>query len=95
MTTRLMITSLALVASMFAADPAGKVRETSGAWRQAVIQKDEATLQRVLADDLTYSHANGRTQNKAEYMLRSSRPDDMSPSPRRTRKCESTAGLRC
>lgn len=69
MTTRLMTILLALAASMFAADPAGnKVRETSAAWRQAVIQKDEATLQRVLADDLSYSHANGRTQNKSEYI---------------------------
>jgi hypothetical protein len=33
-----------------------------------VIQRDEAALQRVLAEDLTYSHANGRTQNKAEYI---------------------------
>ena len=31
-------------------------------------EKDEAALQRLLADDLTYTHANGRTQNKAEYI---------------------------
>ena len=68
MTTRLMIIVLALAALTLAVEPADKVRETSAAWRQAVIQKDEATLQRVLADDLSYSHANGRTQNKGEYI---------------------------
>ena len=68
MTTRLIITSFVLAASMLAVEPADKVRETSAAWRQAVIQKDESTLQRVLADDLTYSHANGKTQNKTEYI---------------------------
>ena len=68
MTTRLMALFTAFVALLSAADPANQVRETSAAWRQAVIQRDEAALQRVLAEDLTYSHANGRTQNKAEYI---------------------------
>ena len=58
----------AVTACAFAADPADAVREASAAWRQAVIQRDEAALQRLLADDLLYSHANGRTQNKAEYI---------------------------
>ena len=68
MTTRFIAIALALTASLAGDEPSGKVRETSAAWRQAVIQRDEAALQRVLAEDLTYSHANGRTQNKAEYI---------------------------
>ena len=68
MTTRFIVIALALTASLAGDEPSGKVRETSAAWRQAVIQRDEAALQRVLADDLSYSHANGRTQNKAEYI---------------------------
>ena len=58
-----------ITASLFAADPASGVREASANWRQAVIRQDEASLQRLLADDLTYSHSNGKTnQNKAEYI---------------------------
>jgi ketosteroid isomerase-like protein len=68
MITRFIAIALALTASLAGDEPSDKVRETSAAWRQAVIQRDEAALQRVLAEDLTYSHANGRTQNKAEYI---------------------------
>ena len=56
------------VASIFAAEPADGVREVSAGWRKAVIERDEAALRRLLADDLTYTHANGRTQDKAEYI---------------------------
>lgn len=68
MTLRLIALSLALAASIFASDPAAGVREASAAWIKAVIQQDAAALQRWLAEDLTYTHANGRTQDKAEYM---------------------------
>jgi hypothetical protein len=58
-----------LTASVFAAEPADAVREASTGWRHAVIKQDEAVLKRMLADDLTYSHSNGKTnQNKAEYI---------------------------
>lgn len=57
-----------LAFSLFAVDPAQAVREASESWRQAIIKQDEAALQRVLADDLSYSHASGKTQNKAEYI---------------------------
>jgi ketosteroid isomerase-like protein len=67
-----MIRAFALMAvfvlGMLAAGPADAVRDATAAWRQAVIQQDEAALQRLLADDLMYSHANGKTQNKAEYI---------------------------
>jgi hypothetical protein len=66
---RLIPLLLVLTASLFAAEPADAVREASAGWRRAVIQQDGAALQRMLADDLTYSHANGKTnQNKAEYI---------------------------
>src|SRR5713226_7816819 len=53
---------------MFGADPADGVREASAGWRLAAIQKDAAGLQRYLAYDLAYSHSNGKTQGKAEYV---------------------------
>jgi len=67
-----MIRSVALLVLLAAAgtasDPADGVRAVSAGWRKAVIEKDEAALQRLLADDLTYTHASGRTQDKAEYI---------------------------
>ncbi len=53
----------------FAADPADPVREAAAAWRRAVIKQDESALRRFLAEDLLYSHSNGKThQNKTEYI---------------------------
>ena len=66
--TRLIAPFFVLATSILAADAAGGVREAAAAWRKAVIQKDEAALQRVLADDLSYTHASGTTQTKAEYI---------------------------
>jgi ketosteroid isomerase-like protein len=66
--TRLLAPVLLCCASLAAVEPADGVRKAGAAWRQAVIQQDEAALQRVLADDLTYTHAGGQTQNKAEYI---------------------------
>jgi hypothetical protein len=59
---------LILSAGAFAADPAAGVREASAGWREAAIKQDKAGLDRWLADDLSYSHASGLTQNKAEYI---------------------------
>src|SRR3954465_15795128 len=66
--TRLTTILLMLSVAGFAADPADGVREASAAWRKATVQKDAAALRRFLADDLGYSHANGKTQTKAEYI---------------------------
>ena len=67
--TRLSLLLFVLTASLIASDPAAGVREASAHWRQALIKQDEAALRRLLADDLTYSHSNGKTnQNKAEYI---------------------------
>ena len=66
--TRVTVVLLTLAAAMLAADPADAVREASTGWRQAAIQKDRAALQRFLADDLAHSHADGKTQSKAEYI---------------------------
>src|SRR5688572_30235286 len=59
---------LVVSASLFAAEPMDAVRDVAVGWTQAAVKQDETALQRLLADDLTYAHANGRTQNKAEYI---------------------------
>ena len=68
--TRITALLVLATAGVFAADPAAPVREGAAAWRLAVIKQDETALRRFLADDLLYSHANGKThQNKAEYIV--------------------------
>ena len=58
----------AITASVFAADSAGGVREAAAGWRQGAIKQDKAALDRFLADDLVYTHGNGKHQSKAEYI---------------------------
>ena len=65
---RMIAVLFALVALVFAADPADGVRAASAGWRQAAVKKDAAALRRFLADDMTYFHANGKAQSKAEYI---------------------------
>ena len=60
--------SILFALSAFAADEGAGVREASEGWRQAAIKQDKAGLERWLADDLMYAHANGLKQNKAEYI---------------------------
>ncbi len=38
------------------------------AWKQATMKKDGAALEKLLHNDLTYSHSNGRTESKAEVV---------------------------
>jgi len=65
---RRIVVLLMLSAAAFAADPADGLREASEGWRTAAIKQDKAGLDRWLADDLSYAHSNGLTQNKAEYI---------------------------
>ena len=66
--TRVITILLVLAASLLAADPTEAVRATADGWHEAAVKQDRAALERLLADDLTYSHAGGTTQNKAEYI---------------------------
>jgi ketosteroid isomerase-like protein len=45
-----------------------EVLAASDAWRQAMLKKDAAGLQKFLHDDLTYSHSNARNQTKADLV---------------------------
>jgi len=68
MMIRPVVISIVLAACLSAADPADAVIQASHGWREAAIKKDAAALERYLADDLAYSHADGKTQTKAEYI---------------------------
>ena len=36
------------------------------AWKQAMLARDRAELEQIFAPELTYTHSNGRNENKAE-----------------------------
>jgi ketosteroid isomerase-like protein len=37
-------------------------------WKQAILKKDAAALDRLLHPDLTYSHSDARTESKADIL---------------------------
>ena len=65
---RFFVVFLVLTASLFGAEPADAVRQTAEGWYRAAVKQDAAALNKLLADDLTYCHAGGKMQTKAEYI---------------------------
>ena len=59
---------LAAAASLSAADPKADVLKTMETWKQAILKKDAAALDRLLHPDLLYSHSDGRTETKADIL---------------------------
>ena len=59
---------LAAAASLSAADPKADVLAAMESWKQAVLTKDAAALDRLLHPDLTYSHSDAKTQTKADIL---------------------------
>ena len=55
-------------AATFAADATDLVREAALGWTQAAVKQDTAALQRFIADDLQYAHADGQIQTKEQYI---------------------------
>src|SRR5215469_3130075 len=66
--TRYWLGFLLFAAIAVATDLADGVREAARGWRDGAIKQDAALLERYLADDLSYTHGNGKHQNKAEYI---------------------------
>jgi len=65
-----LFTILFVVAGLaLAADKSAEaVKAAEKSWASATVTGDEATLGQVLADDLTYTHSNGDTDNKTAYI---------------------------
>ena len=61
---------LLLMASavMPAASVEDQVKEAEKAWSTAVAKNDYATLEKVLADDLLYSHSNAEADTKRQFI---------------------------
>ena len=72
------VLSLLLVISMSAAFAQSAdetaVAQAVEAFRKAVIAKDRAQFEALLADQLIYGHSDGRTETKAEYIADATGP---------------------
>jgi len=55
-------------ALMFCAGAEDSVKQADKDWASAVVKKDYAVLDRVLADDLAYTHSDGRLDGKKDYI---------------------------
>ena len=79
MKTRLLL--LALAASLctgftaLAASPQDEVKAAVDSLRTAIIKKDKAAIDKLVAPDVTYSHSNAKMENKAEMMAALMGPD--------------------
>ena len=63
-----LLSGLTLAAAQPDPNAAKEVLAASDALKQAMMKKDAAGLQKLLHEDLTYSHSNGRNQTKAEVV---------------------------
>jgi len=64
----LMVPGLALASAAWADTDLDAVREAEAQRQEALIAGDAALLEVILADDLTYTHSQGRVQTKAELI---------------------------
>ncbi|TMA77956.1 MAG: nuclear transport factor 2 family protein [Deltaproteobacteria bacterium] len=64
----LLTASFAARASAVADDVADEVRTVEQRRVAALTSRDYATLEKLLGDDLTYTHSNGRFENKAQFL---------------------------
>ena len=55
-------------ALLLAAGPEDAIKQAERDWASAVVKKDYAGLERVLADDLAYTHSDGRLDSKKDYI---------------------------
>ena len=63
-----LMSGLTLVAAQPDPKAAKEVLAASDALKQAMMKKDAAALEKLLHEDLTYSHSNARNQTKADVV---------------------------
>lgn len=67
-TTILLCAAIMLCGHVSGTEPTDAVRAVAEGWYQAAIHQDKASLNKYLADDLSYCHAGGKVQTKSEYI---------------------------
>jgi ketosteroid isomerase-like protein len=60
------VAALLCAAPAVAASPEDEVKAAIASWKTAVIAKDRATLEKLLHNQITYSHSNALNETKAE-----------------------------
>ena len=77
---KIALATILIMLSALAADrtSASEVKGILEIWRQALLQGDAATLEKLYSKDLTYTHSNGKTETKAESIRNATNPDSMS-----------------
>jgi ketosteroid isomerase-like protein len=68
MTRQLFLTFAFAASAALAATPEEAVKQAEKDWATAVVKKDYAILNRVLADDMQYTHSDGRLDTKQSYI---------------------------
>ena len=64
-----MLLSAAVISAAVTDSKADKeVLAAMDAWKQATLKKDAGALEKLLHDDLTYSHSSGKTETKADVI---------------------------
>lgn len=66
---RILLAVLALAGAL-SAETKKDIVALDQAWRQAILAKDAAALEKMLADDLVYGHATGIVDTKATYIAK-------------------------
>ena len=68
--SKTILLTLAACTAMLAADPktVDGVKAAVKAWGAATASADETALNKLLADDLTYTHSTGDTDNKSAFI---------------------------
>jgi hypothetical protein len=63
---------LTIAVSSRAAEPSADVKEAvlsaEQAWKEAVLKGDRNTLDKLLGDDLSYTHSSSKTQTKEQFI---------------------------
>jgi len=69
MLNRILLVLMLVAVPAFCADDAAKaVEDAERGWAKGVTTNDFALLEKVLANDLTYTHSNGAVDTKASYI---------------------------
>lgn len=68
MTRKLFLTIVFAAGVALAASAEDAIKQAEKDWATGVVKKDYAVLDRVLADDLQYTHGDGRLDTKQSYV---------------------------
>lgn len=72
---RILVLLLVATGTFLFASAEDDVKATINKWRTAVISKDRATLEKLVADEVTYSHSSAMMENKKQMIDAMLAPD--------------------